>query len=144
MVRATWSFSFWRRILHASSSGIGVIFTSAAVGALLGNIASIWARKRFRFGTITISMLWLESADVSSLRIVPNVLVMCLVAAAEEFVAPIYTVSLDTYRLMITLMHAWPREQHRAIGDAGSPICRSDYGGVLIQEVGANWEVRFY
>jgi MFS family permease len=88
--------------LHASSSGIGAIFTAAAVGALLGNLASNWARKRFSFGKITMSMLWLEALMFPLYAIAPNILVMCLVAAAEEFVDPIYTISLDTYRLMAT------------------------------------------
>src|SRR5207244_1278374 len=47
--------------LHASATGIGAVFTAAAVGALLGNLASNWARKRFPFGQIAISMLWLEA-----------------------------------------------------------------------------------
>jgi MFS family permease len=126
--------------LHASSSGIGAIFTAAAVGSLLGNIASTWARKRFRFGTITISMLWLEALMFPLYAIAPNVLVMCLVAAAEEFVAPIYTVSLDTYRLMIT-----PDSMRgRMISTVqlviqGAQSVGAILGGILIQYIGANW-----
>ena len=48
------------RDLHTSPSGIGAIFTAAAVGALLGNQISNRVRQHFRFGTIAISMLWLE------------------------------------------------------------------------------------
>jgi hypothetical protein len=47
-------------------------------------------------------MLWLEALMFPLYAIAPNVLVMCLVAAAEEFVSPIYTISLDTYRLIAT------------------------------------------
>ena len=47
--------------LHTSPSGIGAIFTAAAAGALVGNLASNWARQRFPFGMIAISMLWLEA-----------------------------------------------------------------------------------
>jgi hypothetical protein len=49
------------RELHTPASGIGAIFTGAALGALLGNLASNWARRRFSFGKIAISMLWLEA-----------------------------------------------------------------------------------
>ncbi len=45
------------RDLRTSPSGIGAIFTAAAVGALLGNLISNRARQHFRFGTIAISML---------------------------------------------------------------------------------------
>jgi hypothetical protein len=72
------------------------------VGALLGNLISNQVRQHFRFGTIAISMLWLETLMFPLYAIAPNAMVMGLVAAAEELVAPIYVISLDTYRLMAT------------------------------------------
>ena len=92
------------RELHTSSSGIGAIFTAAAVGALLGNLASNWVRQRFSFGAIAISMLWLEALMFPLYAIAPNAMVMGVIAAAEELVAPIYTISLDIYRLLKPLI----------------------------------------
>ncbi|GCE20975.1 MFS transporter [Dictyobacter kobayashii] len=90
------------RELHTSPGGIGAIFTGAAVGALIGNLASSWARKRFQFGKIAIIMLWLEALMFPLYAVAPNALVMCFIAAAEELVGPIYNISLDTYRLTAT------------------------------------------
>jgi MFS family permease len=126
--------------LHASSSGIGTIFTAAAVGALLGNLASNWARKRFSFGKITIAMLWLEALMFPLYALAPDVLVMCFVAAAEEFVAPIYTVSLDTYRLIST-----PDAMRGRMSSVvqlvlqGAQSMGAIMGGLLVQTVGAKW-----
>ena len=126
--------------LHASSSGIGAIFTAAAVGALLGNLASNWARKRFSFGKITLGMLWLEALMFPLYTLAPNVLVMCLVAAAEEFVGPIYTVSLDSYRLIST-----PDSMRGRMSSVvqlvmqGAQSVGAIIGGLLIQGVGAKW-----
>lgn len=126
--------------LHASSSGIGAIFTAAAVGALLGNIASNWARKRFSFGKITMSMLWLEALMFPLYAIAPNILVMCLVAAAEEFVDPIYTISLDTYRLMATPDSMRGRMSSTVqLVMQGAQSVGAIVGGMLIQGAGAKW-----
>lgn len=90
------------RELHTSASGIGAIFTGAAIGALIGNLASNWARQRFSFGKIAISMLWLEALMFPLYAIAPNAFIMGCIAAAEELVSPIYTVALNTYRLVAT------------------------------------------
>jgi MFS family permease len=126
------------RELHASSSGIGAIFTAAAVGALLGNLASNWGRQHFRFGTITLSMLWLEALMFPLYAIAPNALVMGFIAAAEEFVGPIYTISLNSYRLMAT-----PDSMRGRISSTvqlviqGAQSVGAIVGGMLIQGIGA-------
>lgn len=128
------------RDLHTSSSGIGAIFTAAAVGALLGNVASNWVRQHFSFGTIAISMLWLEALMFPLYAIAPNAIVMGFIAAAEELVAPIYTISLDTYRLMAT-----PDSMRGRMSSAVQLVTRGAQsigaivGGMLIQGVGAKW-----
>lgn len=123
--------------LHTTPSGIGAIFTGAAIGALLGNLASNWVRQRFPFGKIAISMLWLEALMFPLYAIAPNALVMGLIAAAEELVGPIYTVSLDTYRLVAT-----PDELRGRMSSTvqlviqGAQSVGAIVGGLLIQEVG--------
>lgn len=57
------------RELHTSPRGIGAIFTGAAAGALLGNLASNRVRKYVRFGMIAIGMLWLEALMFPSMRL---------------------------------------------------------------------------
>jgi MFS family permease len=126
--------------LHTSASGIGAIFTGAAVGALLGNLASNWARKHFRFGKITISMLWLEALMFPLYAIAPNAIYMCLIAAAEEFVGPIYTISLNTYQLVTTpdAMRGRTNSTVQLVMQ-GARSVGAIVGGLLIQVVGAQW-----
>ncbi len=125
--------------LHISSGGIGAIFTGAAVGALLGNLVSNRVRKHVSFGKIAISMLWLEALMFPLYAVAPNAVVMCLIAAAEEFVGPMYTISLDTYRLMATpdalrgRMSSTVQLMVQGAGSLGAIL-----GGVLIQGVGAH------
>jgi MFS family permease len=126
--------------LHTSPSGIGAIFTGAAVGALLGNLASNWARKHFSFGKITISMLWLEALMFPLYAIAPNAIFMCLIAAAEELVGPIYTISLNTYRLIETPDAMRGRMNSTVqLVIQGSQSVGAIVGGILIQGIGAKW-----
>lgn len=123
--------------IHASPSAIGAIFTAAAIGALLGNIVSNWTRQRFSFGAITISMLWLEALMFPLYAVAPNVFFMCLVAAAEEFVAPIYTISLDTYRLIATPDPLRGRVSSTVqLVTQGAQSLGAIAGGILIQAIG--------
>jgi len=124
--------------LHTSSVGIGAIFSGAAGGALLGNLVSNWARKHVSFGKIAISMLWLEALMFPLYAVAPNAVAMCFIAAAEEFVGPMYTVSLDTYRLMATpdaLRGRVSSTVQVVVQGAGS--VGAILGGILIQGVGA-------
>ena len=126
--------------LHTSPTGIGTIFVGAAIGALLGNIASNWARKRFSFGKITIGMLWLEALMFPLYAIAPNAIVMDFIAAAEEFVGPIYTVSLDSYRLVATPDAMRGRMSSTVqLVMQGAQSVGAIAGGILIQGVGAQW-----
>ena len=126
--------------LHTSPTGIGTIFVGAAIGALLGNIASNWARKRFSFGKITIGMLWLEALMFPLYAIAPNAIVMGFIAAAEEFVGPIYTVSLDSYRLVATPDAMRGRMSSTVqLVMQGAQSVGAIVGGMLIQGVGAQW-----
>ena len=128
------------RELHTSSSGIGAIFTAAAVGALLGNLVSIRVRRYVSFGKIAISMLWLEALMFPLYALAPNALVMGFIAAAEEFIGPIYTISLDSYRLTST-----PDSMRGRISSTvqfvvqGAQSVGAVIGGLLIQGMGAKW-----
>jgi predicted MFS family arabinose efflux permease len=84
--------------------------------------------------------LWLEALMFPLYAFAPNVLVMCLMAAAEEFVGPIYIVSLDTYRLIST-----PDAMRGRMSSVvqlviqGAQSVGAILGGLLIQDVGAQW-----
>jgi len=88
--------------LHTPAAGIGAIFAAAGVGALLGNVAAGWAGKRFTFGTVTLSMLWVEAIVFPLYAIAPSAVIIGLIAMVEEFVSPIYELMLGNYRMLVT------------------------------------------
>ncbi|MFI9388809.1 MFS transporter [Kutzneria sp. NPDC052558] len=88
--------------LGASALEIGVIFSAAAVGALLGALVSDRVTKRFPLGRIAVVMLWVEALGFPLYAVAPNPLVLAVIAAVESLVAPVYSVAMSTYRLAIT------------------------------------------
>lgn len=125
------------RDLHTSPRGIGAIFTGAAIGALLGNLASNRVRKYVRFGMIAIAMLWLEALMFPLYAIAPSALAMGCIAAAEEFVSPMYTISLSSYRLMATPDSLRGRTSSTVqLVTQGAQSVGAILGGFLIQAVG--------
>lgn len=126
--------------LRASPGEIGAIFTAAAIGALLGNMASDWVRKYMRFGMITVCMLWLEALVFPFYALAPNIIVMGLIAVAEEFIAPIYNVPLNSYRLLSTPDAMRGRTSSMVqLLTQGAQSVGAIVGGILIQAVGAKW-----
>jgi MFS family permease len=126
--------------LHASAGEIGAIFTAAAVGALGGNLVSNRVRKMLSFGMIAVSMLWLEALVFPFYALAPNILVMALIAIAEEFIAPIYTVTLNTYRQIATPDAMRGRTASTVqLVTQGAQSLGAIVGGILVQSVGARW-----
>lgn len=124
--------------LHTPPPGIGAIFTGAAIGALLGNLISNLVRKRVSFGRIALSMLWLEALMFPLYAIAPNALLMGLIAAAEEFINPIYSISLESYRLLSTPDALRGRTSSTVqLLVQGAQSLGAILGGILIQSIGA-------
>ncbi|MFE7171336.1 MFS transporter [Streptomyces sp. NPDC057616] len=88
--------------LGASSLWIGVIFSGAAVGALVGALVSERATRHFPLGRIAVVMLWLEALMFPLYALAPNPVLLAAVAAAESLVAPVYMVAMTTHQLAIT------------------------------------------
>lgn len=86
----------------ATPTQIGLLFSGAAVGAMLGAVVAQRAAARFRVGHIAVAMLIVEALMFPLYALAPSVLLLGIVAAAESLVAPIYSVALTAYRMAIT------------------------------------------
>ncbi len=90
-----------QRDLHADARTIGVIFTLAGVGELLGSFVAPWVQARVRTGRALIGAVavWavampLEAAAVSPLMLIAG-------AALTDMMIPIYNVTQASYRLSL-------------------------------------------
>ena len=88
----------------ASESQIGLIFSAAGVGGVLGGLAGPLVQRRFAFGHILFGTLLLEAAVVASVGLahwqgLRNPLWLGLGFGLVMFVAPIYNVVQFSHRL---------------------------------------------
>ncbi|GAA4607658.1 MFS family permease [Actinoplanes octamycinicus] len=90
------------RELHASPAQVGLVFTGAAAGALLGSLLAPVLAGRFPLGRLSIAMLWVEALAFPFYALAPAWWLLLVVAFAESVVAPVYTVALDSYRIGVT------------------------------------------
>ncbi|MGC3860558.1 MFS transporter [Micromonospora chersina] len=88
--------------LHANPTQVGIVFTGAAIGALLGSLLAPALTRRFPLGKLSIAMLWVEALAFPFYAIAPTWWLLLVVAFAESVVSPIYNVALDSYRLTVT------------------------------------------
>jgi MFS family permease len=88
--------------LGATPIQVGLIFSGAGGGALLGSVLAPALTRRFPLGRLSVTMLWTEALAFPLYALAGAWWLLLLVAFAESVVSPIYTVALDSYRLNIT------------------------------------------
>jgi MFS family permease len=88
--------------LHANPTKVGMVFTGAAIGALLGSLMASRLTRRFPLGKLSIVMLWVEALAFPLYALARTWWLLLVVAFAESVVSPIYNVALDSYRLSVT------------------------------------------
>ncbi|MEV6846460.1 MFS transporter [Actinoplanes sp. NPDC051411] len=87
--------------LHANPAQVGLVFTGAGAGALLGSLLAPGLTRRFSLGALSITMLWIEALAFPFYALAPTWWLLLVVAFAESVVAPVYNIALDTYRLAV-------------------------------------------
>lgn len=86
----------------ASAAQIGLVFTGAAIGGLLGSLAAKRVAARFPLGRIAVVMLWVEALAFPLYAVAPSPVLLGVVAAAESVIAPIHSVAVTAHRLTVT------------------------------------------
>jgi len=80
------------RRLHANPTEVGMVFTAAGAGALLGSLLAPALTRRFPLGALAFPFY----------AVAPVWWLLLVVAFVESVVSPVYTVALDSYRLAVT------------------------------------------
>jgi len=124
--------------LHADARTIGLIFSVAGAGELLGSFLAPWVEARVRLGRALIGAVavWalampLEAAAVSPLMLIAG-------AALADMMIPIYNVTQVAYRLSLIpdALQGRVNSAYR-LPSYGSQLIGTAVGGVLIGTLGA-------
>ena len=87
--------------LGAHDAEIGVIFSVAGVGGILGSLAGGQVQKRFRFGTVIVALMWGVAILFPLYALAPSWPLLGAIGAAIFFLSPIYNVVQFSYRLAL-------------------------------------------
>lgn len=86
---------------HGSSLIYGVILTIGGIGAIAGALLGTPIQKRFRFGTVIISTVWVGALLWPLYAIAPNPIILGVIAALSFINGPVYNVVQFSYRLAL-------------------------------------------
>ena len=128
--------------LGASDAQIGIVFSIAGAGAILGSLVGGRIQRRFSFGGVIATTVWISAASFLLLAAVPGFIWIGVVASVYFFVGPIYNVVQFSYRVALI-----PDELQGRVNSIFRLICFSfmpigaALGGLLIEELGVRTAV---
>jgi predicted MFS family arabinose efflux permease len=129
----------------ATESQIGVIFSLAGVGGMVGALVGGLAQRRFRFGSVIVGTLAVQALLFPLFGIAAGAWTLGLVFGAMQFFGPIYNVVQFSYRIarIPDALQGRVNSSFRLIAfilnPVGSLVC-----GVLIEQAGAGWALGFF
>ena len=86
---------------HGSSLIYGVILTIGGVGGIAGALLGTPIQKRFRFGTVISSTVWVGALLWPLYAIAPNPIILGVITALSFINGPVYNVVQFSYRLAL-------------------------------------------
>jgi predicted MFS family arabinose efflux permease len=87
--------------LGAGDAEIGVIFSIAGAGAILGSIIGGRIQRRFTFGQVIPATFWIAASAFTLFVVAPGYIWIGVLAAVAFFVGPIYNVVQFSYRVAL-------------------------------------------
>jgi len=123
--------------MGASDGEVGVIFSAAGIGGIVGSLVGGGLQRRFRFGQVVIAVAWIEALCFPLYLAVPTYFLLSLVAGISAFLGPVYNVVQFSYRLSIIPDHLQGRVNSvfRLLAFGFMPV-GSALAGVLIERFG--------
>lgn len=86
----------------ASSAAIGLLLAGFGVGGVLGSLAAPWFQRRLSMKAIVIGANWVWALALPGIAIADNLMIVGALLALMAFVGPLWNVTIDVYRLLIT------------------------------------------
>ena len=87
--------------LGAGDAQIGIIFSIAGAGAIIGSLVGGRIQRRFTFGQVIAATLWIAAFAFLLFAGAPGYVALGVLAAAFSFVGPVYNVVQFSYRVAL-------------------------------------------
>jgi MFS family permease len=128
--------------MDADATHIGIIFSIGAVGAVIGAMIGGRIQKRFEFGPIIITIVWLQAFLFPLYAFVPRFWMLGVISSLIYFMSPIYNVVQFSYRLSLIpdALQGRVNSTFRLVAFGFMPIGAA-LSGLLIEHFGTAWAV---
>lgn len=129
----------------ASEAQIGLVFSAAGVGGLLGALSGSWFARRFSFGQVIAGTLAVQAAMLPLLVWLPGPSALGVVLAVYVFCGPLYNVVQLSRRLAMIpdglqgRVNSAFRLAANLLHPVGAALC-----GVLAEHWGTGWAVAVF
>ena len=87
--------------LGAGDAQIGIVFSIAGAGAILGSLVGGRVQRRFSFGQVIVATLWIAACAFLLFAAAPGFIWVGALAAVFSFVGPVYNVVQFSYRVAL-------------------------------------------
>jgi predicted MFS family arabinose efflux permease len=131
--------------LGASATEIGVMFSIAATGGILGAVLGGQIQKRFTFGQVIITVGWINVLLVPLLLVAPSFIILGIILGLMFMLSPIYNVVQFSYRLTLIpdKLQGRVNSAFRLLAFGFQPLGAA-LSGILIAAVGPTSTVLFF
>lgn len=131
--------------LGASDVDIGLMFSIGAIGGVLGSLVGARVQKRFSFGQVIVSIVWVQALLFPLYLAAPSVFLLGAVFSAIYLMSPVYNVVQFSYRMALIpdalqgRVNSVFRLLAHGLNPLGAALC-----GVLLEHAGAAWTIAFF
>lgn len=131
--------------LGATDGEIGLIFSLSAVGAIAGSIIGGVIQKRFRFGQVIITTVWITALLFPLLALAPHFYVLGIIMGLSWMTGPVYNVVQFSYRVSLIpdALQGRVNSVFRLLAFGFQPLGAA-ISGVLIEQFGVMVAIAFF
>jgi predicted MFS family arabinose efflux permease len=124
--------------LGALDAQIGLIFSIAGIGGIVGSVIGGQMQKRFTFGQVIITTTWISALLFPLYIFVPKFFLLGIIAALIYVTAPVYNIVQFSYRLSLIpdQLQGRVNSTFRLLAFGFQPL-GSALSGLLLERVGS-------
>jgi len=126
------------KAMGAQAAQIGLIFSIAGIGSIVGSLIGGQIQKRFSFGQVIITVTWIQVLLFPLYSIVPQFFWLGVISALSYLTGPVYNVVQFSYRIALIPDELQGRvnSTFRLLAFGFNPLGAA-LSGVLLEHIGA-------
>jgi predicted MFS family arabinose efflux permease len=131
--------------MGASDVDIGLMFSIGGIGGVLGSFIGGRVHRRFSFGQVIVSIVWMQAILFPLYLFVPSVFLLGAVFSTIYFMSPVYNVVQFSYRVALIpdalqgRVNSVFRLLAHGLNPLGTALC-----GVMLEHAGPAWTIAFF